>query len=74
MGLLSPDHEVCLLIRGGVLEEPSTAAKGENHGDPEVRGRPVAGVSDRPCTLVFLFSKTAVEEPFASPGRTSEGA
>jgi hypothetical protein len=27
---------------------------------------PVEGVNDRPCTLVFLFSKTALEAPFAA--------
>jgi len=27
---------------------------------------PVEGVSNRPCTVVFLFSKTALEKPFAA--------
>jgi hypothetical protein len=27
---------------------------------------PIEGVSDRSCTLAFLFSKTALEDPFTA--------
>jgi hypothetical protein len=31
-------------------------------------------VSPRSCSLVFMFSETALEEPFTAPERTSEEA
>ena len=41
-------------------------------------GRPgraaVEGGNRRSCTLVFLFSRTALEEPFTVAERTSEEA
>jgi hypothetical protein len=68
MGVLSPGHDACLSIRGGGPGGAVHDGEGDSHEvDPGGQGQPtVERVSNRSCTVVFLFSKTALEEPFAA--------